>query len=338
MEIRELSAADIADDALMREWYDLTRRSQLHGREQAPFWTFEEFLGGVRSPDSGERVEMFTARDEGRLVGTARMFSTLLDNLDKAWFGLDVDPEARRHGHGTRLLDLLSERARQDGRTLLLTDCKVPYADREGHVSRRFADATGCELANYEVVRHCRLPLPEDQLDAWAAEAAERHEGYRIQTYVNQVPEEFVQGLCTLIGQIAVDAPTGAVEFEEEVLTPERFAEELATVAAMGRDRLEAIALAPDGTVAAQSTLAAPRPGSENQTAFQWGTFVHREHRGRRLGLAVKVANLRALQAADPEAALVVTQNAETNGYMVDINEKLGFEAVEVSAEYLRRL
>ena len=68
-----------------------------------------------------------------------------------------------------------------------------------------------------------------------------------------------------------------------------------------------------------------PPPGRADVS--QWGTFVHREHRGRRLGLAVKAANLRAVQAAHPEMRRVVTQNAETNDWMVAINERDGLRA-----------
>ena len=86
----------------------------------------------------------------------------------------------------------------------------------------------------------------------------------------------------------------------------------------------------------AQSTLALSL--GENTHVYQWGTFVHREHRGHRLGLATKAVNLRAVQAARDDLTLVITQNGETNGYMVSINERMGFEPIEVSAEFVKRL
>ncbi len=138
-----------------------------------------------------------------------------------------------------------------------------------------------------------------------------------------------------LIGQLAVDAPTGEVDFEEEAISPERFRENRASLVAAGRTIYETVALAPDGTVAAQSTISVPPPGRTDVS--QWGTFVHRAHRGRRLGLAVKAANLRAVQRDHPEMRRVVTQNAETNDWMVAINEQMGFEPVEASAEFVRR-
>ena len=119
-------------------------------------------------------------------------------------------------------------------------------------------------------------------------------------------------------------------------MTPERYAENVATVKAMGRTRYETLALTPDRLVVAQSTLVMPR--SASTTVYQWGTFVHREHRGHALGLATKAVNLRAVQAARDDLTLVTTQNAETNSYMVSINERMGFAPVEVATELVKYL
>jgi hypothetical protein len=75
----------------------------------------------------------------------------------------------------------------------------------------------------------------------------------------------------------------------------------------------------------------------ESTKVYQWGTFVHREHRGHKLGLATKAVNLRAVQAARNDLTLVLTQNAETNDHMVSINEQMGFRPIEVAAEFVKR-
>src|SRR3954447_11517809 len=146
----------------MRDFYDLNRRAELLGREQAPFWTFAEFLGAMRQPDSGERQEVFAAYDGDRMVATATLWSFLLDNTDKAFFALDVDVPDRRRGIGRAMLERIERVAKADDRTTLLTGTKLPFAERETHGYRQFAAACGYELSNYEVVRHLRLPVPDE--------------------------------------------------------------------------------------------------------------------------------------------------------------------------------
>ena len=336
MEIRALDEAALADDGVMREFYELNHRSELLGRPHAPFWTLQEFLGAVRSTDSGERQQLFAAYDGDRMVGNSALWSPMLDNTEKAWFNLNVDVPERRRGIGRALAERIEQTVKDDGRALLLAGSHVPFDDREGHAYTRFAEACGYELFNYEVVRHLALPVPDELIQEWIDEAAPRHPGYAIETYVGAVPDDLVESLCLLIGQLAVDAPTGTVDFEEERVTPERFAEMVATTAAMGRARYETVALTPDRQVVAQSTLAMSVAGSP--TVYQWGTFVHREHRGHKLGLATKAVNLRAVQAARDDLGLVTTQNAETNDYMVSINVRMGFRPIEVAAEFVKRL
>jgi hypothetical protein len=185
------------------------------------------------------------------------------------------------------------------------------------------------------VVRHLPLPVPDEQIQEWVDEAAPRHQGYTLETFVGAVPDDLVESLCLLFGQLAVDAPTGSVDFEEEVMTPQRYAEMIATTDAMGRARYETVALTSDRQVVAQSTLAMSLADSTH--VYQWGTFVHREHRGHKLGLATKAVNLRAVQSARSDLTLVTTQNGETNDYMVAINERMGFRPFEVAAEFVKR-
>jgi GNAT superfamily N-acetyltransferase len=336
MEIRALDASALADDVVMREFYDLTHRSEGLGREHLPQWSFEEFLGAFRSADSGECQELFAAYDGDRMIANATLWTTLLDNTDKAFFDLQVDLPDRRRGIGRAMLAHLEQLVREKGRTLIMAGSYLPYADRDDHAYRRFAEACGYDLFMFEVVRHLALPIPDDRIQEWLDESAPRRAGYTTETYVGAVPDELVESLCVLLAQLAVDAPSGVVDFDEEVMTPQRYAEAVEIAANMGRARYETVALTAEREVVAQSTLVVPL--GESTHAYQWGTFVHREHRGHQLGLAVKAVNLRAVQAARPDLTLISTRNAETNDYMVAINDRLGFQPVEVAAEFVKHL
>ena len=341
----EIRDVDVADDELMGAVYDAGARAMRLGREQMPFWTRSAFLAAMRSPDDGERCEIVAAHlPDGGVAGWAVLWLPVLDNLDKGYLEVQVDPARARRGIGSALLEHLGGLALEAGRTRLLLEAKVPTDRVADHGYRRFAERHGYRYSNVEVVRHAALPTSAEDLDAWERRAAGRGaSAYRLRTLVNELPPEIAPSLAVLLGQLGVDAPTGALDLEEEVITPQRLAQRLDLVRAMGRDLVETVALAEDGTVAAQTTIVAPAAGRAHETAdgrdaWQWGTFVHREHRGRSLGLAVKTANLRAVQAAHPQVRRVTTQNAETNAWMIAINELLGFEPVEASLEMLRTL
>jgi GNAT superfamily N-acetyltransferase len=332
----DLRLIDIHDDDVMRDFHRVVDEGDHVGRADAPRFTFEEYAAAVRAPDSGERAEHYAAYDGDTMLGTAIVYLFLLDNTDKAWLEVCVHPEHRGRGVGTALLDRVTAVAVADGRTELITDSKIPFDRVDDHPYRAFAERRGFHQSNIEVVRHLAMPVDDQRLKDWAEHAAEKADGYRVETYVGHFPDEYAESLCVLLGQLAVDAPTGDVDFEEEVMTPERLAERYEMAAAMGRETYESVALTPEGVVAAQSTLQVPVNGSTD--AFQWGTFVHREHRGHRLGLAVKTANLQELQARHPHITRVTTQNGETNGYMIDINEQIGFRPVEASVEFVKRV
>ena len=62
---------------------------------------------------------------------------------------------------------------------------------------------------------------------------------------------------------------------------------------------------------------------------FQGLTAVARPHRGRRLGLLVKVAMLELLATREPQLARVITGNADANQHMIAINDALGFTVLD---------
>jgi RimJ/RimL family protein N-acetyltransferase len=68
-----------------------------------------------------------------------------------------------------------------------------------------------------------------------------------------------------------------------------------------------------------------------------WGhqqlTAVIRKHRGHRLGLLVKTAMLDWLAEAEPQLERIVTGNAAVNRHMIAINDQLGYELLEPSAQ-----
>jgi GNAT superfamily N-acetyltransferase len=262
------------------------------------------------------------------LVGSASLWFPLLDNLTKCWGSIGVDPGHRRRGIGSALVAQIVTRMTQEGRTTMVTESAYPFDRRDDHPYRQFAEANGFTVAIDEILRILPLPVDPALLDSLAAEASANHAAYRIEAFADGLPHNLLASYCALSNQLAVDAPTGNVDYEADSMTPQVWLERLAQEKQTGRTRLTTVATDRVGDVVAFTDLVLPRtPPSD---VWQWGTLVDRAHRGHRLGMAIKVRNLQQLAATDPARTRVLTSNAETNRYMVDINVKLGFEAVEV--------
>lgn len=330
--IREI---DVHNDAEFSRWFVILRAAELDGREEMPFWSEHECAVMMRRDEPGEVWRCFAAFEgeasDETMTGVAIVVLPLLDNTKFAFIGASVAPEDRNRGIGSALVDFIVAHARAEGRTRMLAETNLAFADREDHPYRTFAEHRGFSLANVEVRRRLDLPVDDVTIQAWIDDAAPHHADYRIETFVDDIPDELLPSLCHVLNQLAVDAPTGDVDFEEESMTPETFKIRRAKLAEMGRTIYETVAIAPDGDVVAHSTLGVP---ADDDNAFQWGTLVRRDHRGHRLGMAVKAANLRRMQKAHPDQKRIITTNSEVNAPMVGINEAMGFEPVELLAEF----
>jgi hypothetical protein len=114
------------------------------------------------------------------------------------------------------------------------------------------------------------------------------------------------------------------------------FRQREALLVRQGRTKISTLAVSDEGEVAAFNDLVIP--AGDRPNVYQWGTLVREAHRGVRLGMAVKARGLLTLQEiAGPDRTRVMTCNAEQNAYMVSINERLGFRAVEVAPSFLLR-
>jgi hypothetical protein len=130
-----------------------------------------------------------------------------------------------------------------------------------------------------------------------------------------------------LISQI----PVGDLDLEDSEWTPERIRAAEHRARGIGRHVLTALAIAPDGTVAGSSDV---RVNEADPTHGQVGvTLVDPDHRGHRLGLALKVATHDLALASYPGLLSVDTSNAEVNTHMNAVNEALGYRSIETLLE-----
>ncbi|MGZ4489445.1 MAG: GNAT family N-acetyltransferase [Nocardioidaceae bacterium] len=335
MQFRQL---DVHDDAAFDAFYATHRAGTVHERPHAAYWSRREAALFFRRPSQEVSPTAWLAYDGGRPVGAALGVLPQLDNRHMFFLGLATVPDARGRGLGSALLDVALAEAKGQGRDTVIADGNYPVNALADHPVRRFAERHGFALANTELHRVCELPVPEQLLDRLAREAAGQHRDYELRSFTGAVPEELLASYVANANQLVVDAPTGDIDFEASGLTPGAQRERELLYADQGRTPFVTVAVDPDGQVVAHTVLVTPPAEHDPDNAYQWATMVARGHRGHRLGMAVKVANLRALQRDQPERVRVHTSNAEVNRPMVAINEVLGFGVVEVNAEFQRRL
>jgi GNAT superfamily N-acetyltransferase len=336
MHIRRL---DLDRDAELHAFHQGMRDAALAENPDRPIWPEQVMIGRLREPTEDEVVEAWAVCDDDRagasLLGGGLIFFPQLDNLEKAYADLCIAPEHQRRGAGSAMVEHLVDRAVAHGRTTVLVEAQYGFEQREDHGYRRFAERHGFAVASVEVSRRMPLPVPEEQMQAWIDEAAPYHRDYRIETF-EEIPDELLPSVCYVVNQLALDAPTGDIAFEAEAITPEIRREFDARFKKRGGSKLETVAI--DGGGQAVAVTALGIMADDAGKVHQWATIVNREHRGHRLGLAIKAANLRAAQRAFPDRTAVYTSNHEHNSHMVAINEKMGFRPVELFVEFQRKL
>jgi GNAT superfamily N-acetyltransferase len=330
MDIRPL---DPQDEAQFRRYHEIAWNAENDGRPWTSMWTHAEMHAAFHEQADDERVEGLCAYDGDAMVGAAFLAFTLADNLDKAYLQVWVEPGLRRRGIGSAVVEAAVARAAAEGRTTITGEASYTFEERDTAPTLRWATANGFRVANVEVARDLALPVPAELLEELLTEAASHHQGYTVETY-DDLPEGYVPSYCALVNQLVLEAPMGELDFEEEQMTPEVFAHKRARDRSSGRRHCFAVAVH-DGEVVGLTDLMLP---PESTRAHQWQTLVHRDHRGHRLGLALKAANLLALQRRHPDVTEVHTQNAEVNAQMVAINDRLGFVPVAVVPDFKRTL
>ncbi|MCW2852678.1 MAG: hypothetical protein JWM84_2342 [Nocardioides sp.] len=331
---------DPFDDATFDVWHDVYLRAERQGREQlATAWTLAELRLQMQQPTRRRRMLGFIGETGGRAVSAGFVSLPMLDRLTHAEVAVHTLPGEERHGFATAMLAFLEKVARAEGRTVLSGETCWAYdlgPTGAGSAGLEIALRHGYQLGLGDVVRALPLPVADALLEELASEAAAYHEGYTLRSFVDRVPDELVQGWAELDASLMTEAPTGDMEREPEAVDIEALREGEELRRRQGRTKYSTVALDAEGAVVAYTDLVTTvhEPGR----VYQWGTLVRRADRGHRLGMAVKVANLRLLQREAVGAERVITWNAEVNTHMIGVNERLGFVPVERAGELQKRL
>jgi len=295
-------------------------------------WTLASYASRVRFGWDGEAPLTALLRDRhGRVTGVLDLLLPRWDNAHIAILGVTVDPVVRRQGLGRALFEAGVDRARAEGRTVIMCESQDPGAGME------FLTALGMERAYVAVQRRQDVMATDwDSLDREYAAAQAKATGYELVRIPGAVPDDMVAGVLEMTESIN-DAPTDNLDVEDEVFTAERLRSFEATQVARNR-RLYRIVARERGTGTLAGHTVVGLDTERPWHAWQYDTSVLRAHRGHRLGVLLKIAMLHWLREQEPQLRTIDTTNAASNQHMIHVNELLGYHITGHSAEWQRRL
>ncbi|MFX4272466.1 hypothetical protein ACQBAR_13385 [Propionibacteriaceae bacterium Y1685] len=292
--------------------------------------------------DSPDRRKIWlSAVVDDRLVADAMAALSLNDNLHSAGIEMNCDPDVPAAEVLPALWDSLRERLLADNRTTIqtwtahpnpgpLTTDSLTAASGVGHLDRdETTDVlTSLGFSLEQTERHSTLVVADAlaRLDAHEATAlAKADESYETLSWVGRTPPELLDRMAELRARMSVDVPMAGLEFEIENWDAERVERYDQRSIDAGRTRVSTAARhRRTGQLVAYTEFEQPR--DKPACGYQEDTLVHGDHRGHRLGLLIKVRNLRALAEHTPQVERIHTWNAGENDHMLSINVALGFE------------
>jgi GNAT superfamily N-acetyltransferase len=275
---------------------------------------------------AGPQESWIATDPSGAAVGSYLLTLPDKANLSRANVVLRVPPDRRRAGIGSALLRHCADRARLAGRAWLAGEAW------DGTAGEMFGAAVGATGGIANVHRTMRFDgSVRDRLPSLRASAEEHAAGYSLLNWTGSTPEDLLEQVAAVHGAMA-DAPRNA-GVEPSVWDADRIARAEKLMADSGIDSYTVAARHDASGRLAALTDIVTDPGAPG-----WGiqqlTAVLQPHRGHRLGLLVKVAMLELLTSSAPDVGRIVTDNAGSNEYMININKQLGFEVSGVTRSW----
>jgi GNAT superfamily N-acetyltransferase len=315
---------DLDDVRAFNDWYAVVLETWVDAWPGDPPWAGAEEMRAVLRDRDYEHRELFVNRDaRGDVTGAAEVRMPQKENLQLAEIAISVPPPSRGRGIGRALLEGAEALASANGRHVLIVSTfgrRATLASRDA----RFAAAAGYSPARSEVRRELRLPVDPALLESLEREHIGAASGYEVVSWWRHCPDELVESRARLSSTLTADEPHGDLDVESEHHDVERVRRWEQDLEKMGRDLAGSGAVSrATGELAAFTEIGLPLPGQD--LAMQFATVVAREDRGHRLGILVKIANLKLIAEHLSQPSRVCTWNAESNEHMIRVNEEIGF-------------
>lgn len=237
--------------------------------------------------------------------------------------------QQRRRGVGRALLAHLHGFMGANGKSL--ASIKVLFPDGHG-----FLAATGAQTKFRSVESHLALSeVPWDQMPAWRDQVETARLLLRWEIHARRVPLVRLAELMTPFSRLINEQPLGELEMPPIRYELAGFESWYRELDARGGEHYLILLNAGDEVAA---VCDANWDARVPQRVHQSFTAVAAPWRGHGLAKAVKAAMLLLLRERRPEVTTFTTYNAQSNGPMLSINQRLGFRLNREECTYqLRR-
>lgn len=252
-------------------------------------------------------------------VGAIRLNASDRGNLHAISVGAMVHPDHRGQGHREVMYAELLRRARDRGRFTVWSGCA--HDDEE---TVAVLKSFGFSYASHDARRY-QYPsqLDQDHLDKLYAEAQQKAVDYELVRTMVPTDDELLAQLVAVTEAIN-DAPMGDLDYEDERFDLQRLRDFEHASQAKGERLYRVFARHKETGEIGGHTIMMTQPLLPAY-AWQYDTAVHRDHRGHRLGMLVKLEMMRWLAEAEPQIERIETWNNADNSYMINANEAIGY-------------
>lgn len=325
----EIVPVRASDEEALRSYWEVQRTAHRHDREFAVVPPLAHLRHALREPSPYHRRELFLAVVDARPVGTAQLGLSDRDNSHLGDLEVAVLPAHRRRGIGTALYQEGLRRLAAQGRTTAVGEAHDTLDGRNAP-GPAFGRAMGCAVVHAEDHLVLRLPVPpgeRDRLDRLVG-----GEQYEVLVWGDRCPGEYVDAYCAMLTRMETDVPLGEVDYRPVEWDLARLREYEERTSHAYR-RIVAAARRTDGVFGGYSVLFLPHDDSD---VLQDDTLIMPAHRGRRLGLRLKLATLEVVLRDHPERRMLHTWTAPDNGAMHHTNTTMGYRPVERLLEMQR--
>lgn len=300
-------------------------------------------------------LEVFLGKVQGKIVALSWVSLFLQDNLQTGYISVCVASEHRRQGYGQQMLEVAENYAAGKDRSVLMSSTEHPAdfnpastavlepksgtgAIPQADAGVRFSLRNGYQLEQVERFSELKFPLDSRHLDGLLQAAADKAgPEYRLEFWQDRCPDQLAESFAEANSRMSTDIPSAGLVVEAESWDVKRLRDmEQRFIAAGHRTDICAAVHSESGQIAAYTYFDYNR--TRPTTISQEDTLVVKEHRGKRLGMLVKAANVQRIQQELPQLEKAITWNAAENDHMLAINIELGFVPAGYDGEWQKRL